>query len=240
MNSFKKAGAFLSFVALLATAPIAAGAVPAQIIILRHGEKQNDFALCDVGVQRSLALEKYYLGKQSANSLFPHGQSPAAFFVITLHTLELATPASTSWHAPLIDYSVVPLPITSAETTAQLNERTREAAENVLHDSRWDGKIVVVVWEHKHIANQKLEKQFPGPVTLRQLLHLDALGDQVPDTWSGDNYDYFWIVDYGNPHSTTPTKIRIMKQQFAEAFGKVPQNDWNTPETLPSDSDCKQ
>jgi hypothetical protein len=38
-------------------------------------------------------------------------------------------------------------------------------------DSRWQGKTVVMVWEHKHIANKKLEHSFPREaVTLRQLL----------------------------------------------------------------------
>ena len=40
-----------------------AGATPAQIVILRHGEKQDAYRLCDVGVQRSLALAAQYLGK---------------------------------------------------------------------------------------------------------------------------------------------------------------------------------
>ena len=53
-----------------------------------------------------------------------------------------------------------------------------------------------MVWEHKHIANEKLEAKFEGEaVTLRKLLKLDILPG-VPKTWPGDNYDYFWIVDF--------------------------------------------
>jgi len=38
------------------------------------------------------------------------------------------------------------------------------------------GKTVVMVWEHKHIANAKLEAKFEGEaVTLRKLLKLDIL-----------------------------------------------------------------
>ncbi len=59
-----------------------------------------------------------------------------------------------------------------------------------------NGKTVVMVWEHKHIANEKLEAKFEGEaVTLRKLLKLDILPG-VPKTWPSDNYDYFWIVDF--------------------------------------------
>ena len=78
----------------------------------------------------------------------------------------------------------------------------------------WQGKTVVIVWEHKHIANTKLERAFPGEqVTLRQLLGLDKLKD-VPETWPSGNYDYFWIVDYAEG-STASAGFRMVKQDFA-------------------------
>ena len=79
---------------------------PARIIILRHGEKGDAYRLCDVGVQRSLALAGRYLGRGAEASQFAGGE-PDAFFVITLHTLELASPAATTWRKPLIMYSVL-------------------------------------------------------------------------------------------------------------------------------------
>jgi hypothetical protein len=41
--------------ALIAAAliPVAAAAEPARVIILRHGEKHNQYRLCDVGIRRS-------------------------------------------------------------------------------------------------------------------------------------------------------------------------------------------
>jgi hypothetical protein len=215
-----------------------AAALPAKIIILRHGEKQDAFALCDVGVQRSLALSVQYLGKGAKDSLFASGETPAAFFVITLHTLELASPAAQTWAAPLIDYSAVPIknnPLGDSE--AVLNVRTQQAAADVLTNPLYNGKTVVLVWEHKHIASKKLEKAYPGQqVTLRQLLGLDKLaGNPVPDKWEGDNYDYFWIVTYGN--SPVPTGFTAQKQHFDKPYDGVPHNDWGKPATLPSD--CK-
>ncbi|HXC53992.1 MAG TPA: hypothetical protein VNU97_01735 [Rhizomicrobium sp.] len=216
-------------------------AVPAKIIILRHGEKQDGFALCTVGVQRSLALSVQFIGKGGADSLFAVGETPAAFFAITLHTIELASPAARTWSAPLIAYSAVPIsgsPLGDSDVV--LNARTQQAAADVLNNPAWNGKTVVMVWEHKHIANKKLEKAYPGQkVTLRQLLGLDTLGSQVPDKWEGDNYDYFWVVTYGNPNSPVPTGFQTIKQHFAKPYDGVPHNDWGKPEGLPKNAGCK-
>src|SRR5262245_4645124 len=120
-------------------------AQPARVIVMRHGEKQNAYRLCDVGAQRAQALAHRYLGK---------GAPPDAFFVITLHTLELASPAAMTWGKPLIIYSALPVKGRSrAEDNRVLNQRTREAANDVM--TNWSGKTVVMAWEHHHIANEK-------------------------------------------------------------------------------------
>jgi hypothetical protein len=214
-------------------------AVPKRIIILRHGEKQDGYALCSVGQQRSLALRANYLGKGAAKSLFPAGTGPDGIFAVTLHCLELASPAAQSWGLPLQLYSVVPRTgLTKKAETLQLNRRTQEAANALLTEPRWDGKTVVVVWEHDHIAKKKLERQFPNEnVTLRQLLNLDTLPN-VPEDWHGDNYDYFWIVEYGNPGSAMPTRFTAKKQDFRAPYETVPSNAWGTPEDLPEGSGC--
>lgn len=215
-------------------------AVPKRIIILRHGEKLDSYALCDVGQQRSLALAANYLGKGGANSLFSGSSGPDGIMAITLHSLELISPVAQSWKLPVETFSEVPLPgMTKSEETVQLNERTQEAAKEVLKDPRWAGKTVVMAWEHDHIAKDKLEKEFPGQkVTLRQLLNLDKLPN-VPKDWSGSNFDYFWIVDYANPDSDTPTGFTSVKQTFPAPYQAVPSNDWEAPEVLPTGSKCQ-
>jgi hypothetical protein len=217
--------------------PVAA--VPAKIIILRHSEKLNGFALCTVGVQRSLALAAQYLGKGATDSLFASGETPAAFFSITLHTLELASPAAQSWSLPQQLYSAVPIKgnTTYGDGVAVLNARTQEAVADVLNNPAWNGKTVVLVWEHKHIANKTLEAAYPGEkVTLRQLLGLDQLASPPPDTWKGDNYDYFWVVTYNG--TTTPTGLTIIKQHFGKPYDAVPHNDWGKKEKLAKKSGC--
>lgn len=224
--------------ALLLTGCLAwpAFALPKTVIILRHGEKENDFALCKIGVDRSLALAAQYLGQGATQSLFASGERPAAFFAITLHTLELASPAATTWELPVTTFSVVPLP--KIDLTPQLNLRTQQAVGALMDDPRYDGKTVVMVWEHHHIADQKLELKFPDQkVTLRQLLNLDKLPD-VPETWPGRTYDYFWIVEFGTDGSRVPVSFKMVRQQFTGPFANVPSNEWGKREKLPLGNKC--
>jgi hypothetical protein len=220
-----------TLVGLIAAAP--AVAAPAKIIVLRHGEKHNAWELCATGQARAAALAKTYLGKGAAESLFAGGEAPSAIFAITPHTLELATPSAATWSMPVSIFPVLPAPHQSKQEEAVLlNQNTRTAAAAVLNDPRWTGKTVVMVWEHDHIANADLEKRFaPEQVTLRQLLGLERFAD-VPATWPGRNYDYFWIIDY-SAGSPTPSSFRMQKQVFPAAAG-VPANDWGAAQPLPA------
>ena len=112
-------------------------AAPSRIIILRHGEKADDWKLCAVGAQRAEALALNYLGRAAAKSLFAAGEEPAALYAITLHTLQLLSPAAATWHQLITLYSVVPQPRqTSDDFTKALNRRTQEATRSVLADRR--------------------------------------------------------------------------------------------------------
>jgi hypothetical protein len=137
---------------------------------------------------------------------------------------------------PVTIFSAVPLP--GVDLTPQLNLRTQQAVGALMSDPRYDGKTVVMVWEHHHIADRAMELKFPDQrVSLRQLLKLDKL-DGVPDTWPGQNYDYFWIVEFGKPGTDIPTSFKSVKQVFGAPFQSVPSNDWNTKERLPKGSKC--
>ena len=229
----------LGLTLVLAAFASSAIAAPARIIILRHGEKADAWKLCEIGEQRAKALALNYLGRDAVKSLFAEGEEPAFFFAVTLHTAELASPSVASWNKPIILYSAMPQAGQSKEDfTTALNRRTQEAARNVLANPTLDGKTVVMVWEHKHIANEALEAKFENEaVTLRQLFKLDILPG-VPKTWPGANYDYFWIVDFP-ANSNVPSKFAMMKQEFGASFPRVPSNDWDTPDGLDAASGCK-
>lgn len=218
-------------------------AAPSRIILLRHGEKENAYALCSVGQQRSVALRSQFLGKGASQSLFTN-TPPSAFFATTLHTLELIAPSANSWGLPIIAYPALPLTgRDDAQTTELINNQTALAAANVMQDPTWNGKTVVMVWEHKHIANKKLTKEFPDlMVDLRQLLKLDRLPEQIskkiPKTWSGANYNFFWIVDYDEKGN--PVGFDVVRQNFMGQYANIPNNDWGVAESLPANTKCKQ
>lgn len=218
-------------------------AAPSRIILLRHGEKENAYALCGVGQQRSVALRSQFLGKGASQSLFT-ASPPSAFFATTLHTLELIAPSANSWDLPIIIYPALPLTDRNDKKTTELiNNQTALAATNVMQDPTWNGKTVVMVWEHKHIANKKLTKEFPDlMVDLRQLLKLDQLPEQttkkIPKTWSGANYNFFWIVDYDE--KANPVGFEVVRQNFTGQYANVPNNDWGVAESLPANTKCKQ
>ena len=224
-----------------AAAPQQAAATPGRIIILRHGEKADTWKLCATGQSRAAALAENYLGRGAANSLFPAGGGPDAFIAITLHTAELASPAAASWNLPLFFYTVIPEPAAGERGgTEDLNARTQQAVHDLMSNSDLDGTTVVMAWEHHHIADAKLEKEFPdAPVTLRQLLKLDGL-EGVPETWPDETYDYFWIVDYGEPGADAPTAFHMVKQTFPKPFDQLPANDWGAPDGLTAASGCEK
>ncbi len=217
----------LAFFCLL---PLAAQAVPAEIILLRHGEKVNPFRLSAIGEERARALAQVYLGKGASNSLLPTGTQPAALMTVTLHTIETMTPTSLSWGIPETAYSAVPeWFLSESQKKAQETTRTQEAAYALLHDPQYDGKVVIVMWEHARIASSKLEKDFPGQqVTFRQLLHLNQLPG-VPKTWPKQTFDYFWVIKYqGN--NPVPVSFQMIKQVYQGKYANLPQNDWGKPE----------
>ncbi len=146
------------------------------------------------------------------------------------HTLETLAPSARSWSLPVVMFSQVPQQGESNATKRQLQQqRTREAAAQVLSNPTWAGGTVVMAWEHRTIANQQLAERFPEqPVTLRQLLNLDQLPD-VPDTWPDDTYGWIWIIDYDNAPSPIPTGFRMVREAFAAPYSHLKAPAWGTP-----------
>lgn len=236
------------FIAALAV-PLAAGmppahAAPARIILLRHGEKAGPYTLCRTGQERAQALAAYYLGRNAQKSLFRPGETPSAILAISMHTLDTISPTAVSWNMPVVFYSVMP-ELKGGKlvlSDAQLNQRTREAARDILEKPEWAGRTLVVNWEHDHIA--KLHHAGPAsgaPTpertdTLYALLGLDRLAG-VPDTWPRNTYDYVWIIDF-DPSSGRPSAVSQVKQVFGPPFAGLPSNDWGQPNGLTPADGC--
>ncbi|MFN3350842.1 histidine phosphatase family protein [Pseudorhodoplanes sp.] len=233
---FRRSGTVLMVLFVLCGFGVPAFSLPKTVVILRHGEKESVSSLCRLGIDRSLALASQYLGQGARDSLFPAGERPAGFFALTLDTLQFASPAAATWEMPVTVFSAVPLP--GVDPTPQLNLRTQQAAGAVLDDPRYHGRIVVMVWNHRHIADEAMARKFPDQkVTLRQLLNLDKLPD-VPDSWPGYTYDHFWIVEFGTSGSQVPTGFRMVRQEFAPPFDRLPSAEWGKRLKLPMGSKC--
>jgi hypothetical protein len=233
----------LSFVAryallLMLLAPASASAHPSEIIIARHAEKAGAYELCDMGTERAQALVHQYLGRGAAQSLFAPGQSPVAMMAITMHTIDTVSPVAQSWQMPVTAYTVIPKTGNKEQAEKiEENSRTQEAAHDVLTDPRYDGKIVVMIWEHQRIASAALEKKFAGQqITLRQLLHLDHVG--APETWPDQTYDYFWIVHFASTQPE-PTSLDNVQQVFKAPFDDLPANKWGQPEPRHLAAGCR-
>ena len=206
-------------------------AVPRRIIVLRHAEKANSHALCGIGLRRSIALSRHYLGRNAINPSLLEGQVPAAIVAITLHTIETAGQTAVSWQLPIKIYPAMPVENGLINPLLE-NSATRAAAADVLGNPRWHDRIVVMFWEHRHIASAQVERQYSGQkVTLRQLLNLDQL-EHVPETWK-HNYDYFWVIDYDPDQSQIPVQFEMVKQIYPSPFNTLPHNDWG--HALPRD-----
>lgn len=209
-------------------------ATPARIIVLRHGEKLNAYQLCSTGTQRSLALAANYLGKGAANSLFAGGAGPDAFFVITLHTLELGLPAVATWKAPLFMYQVLPQGQSTKAQDTTLDQQTKLAAKDVMTGKQWQGKTIVMIWEHKHISDKHNKH------TLYRYLGLDKFKGAQPDpiAWPGENYDFFWDIQYDTKKGTV-TSFAQVQQSFPAPFQNVPSNAWGVAPNPPLPADCE-
>lgn len=169
----------------------AAAARPARLILLRHGEKKTSAELCDVGIARAQALSDQYLGKGASGNatIYGEGGKPDAFFAVTAHTQETAAPSAASWSLPVTAFSVPPK---DPDEDSDLDAQTRKAAA-AIGSAAYDGKTIVVVWEHKRIAKKVMNME---GTTFWSLLGLgDIPGADVPKSWEGANYDYIWIVD---------------------------------------------
>jgi hypothetical protein len=105
-----------------------------------------------------------------------------------------------------------------------LDERTKQAANDVLSNQVYAGKTVIMVWEHKRIASKKHNE---AQTSLRALLRLDEAKTPPPASWEDDNYNFFWVVTYGPGKQVT---VDTSRETFTGKFADLPDNDWGKPE----------
>ena len=140
-------------------------AMPAQVIVVRHGEKNPETRqLTQQGEERAAALACYLT---QTDYLLQFGP-PAAIFAAR--------------HVPISD-RLVPRPIQTIMPTAQLLQlpvhspfngyQVNEIASLILNSSKYDGKNIVICWSHSSIHDL-----------------LNAFGYQAPFACSSPNKKY--------------------------------------------------
>ena len=147
-----------------------AAAEPAQVIIIRHAEKPDE------GDDLSLA------GRERAAALVP-------YFLGNLDVLEYKAPVAIYAQGPKTDGSSrrpvqTVKPLANALNLPVIDKYTREEfplmVEEVRSRPEYEGKMVLICWEHKVIPG--IAKAFGA---------MDA-----PDKFRGDSFDRTWVITF--------------------------------------------
>lgn len=167
----------LTLSALSVFQPLAVSGKPAQVIIIRHGEKpEAGPGLTTKGKLRASALAPYFLFEEAVTRY--------------KHPIAVYAPHEKGGKFEVrADLTVQPL-VESLQQPLQNGYRKDEVdplAQEILTEPRYQGRMVLICWEHTQIPN--IAK---------------ALGAKdVPDHWPGKAYDRLWILTYHDDGQVT-------------------------------------
>jgi hypothetical protein len=160
----------LALAAVLLAAGSAASAAPAQVIVIRHGEKPPSGAdLDDQGYQRAQALVAFF----EHNPAVTQFGTPAAIYAMnpkdtggSMRPIETVTPTA----------QALGLTIDHDYTRKQIPQLVKD----ILGNPAYDGKTVLICWEHTVIPSI-----------------VDAFGwTSAPQNWAGNSFDRAWILTF--------------------------------------------
>lgn len=174
--------------ALLATSlPSLLEGLPAQVIIIRHGEKPSKGnGLSLEGEQRADALVAYFQGNAE---VLQYGL-PVAIFA--------ETPKSNGKRQrPLLTITPLADALNLVPNTGFSKKDIVGVTEEIKNNPAYEGKMVLVCWEHKEI---------PGIAA--------ALGANAPSKWSGKVFDRVWIITFGEGKSSGKIDFADLPQQL--------------------------
>lgn len=152
-------------------------AVPAQVMIIRHAEKEPGGNLSQKGLERAGALAPYF---ELTPALVIFG-TPVSIFAarptpsVSPYGIDESTQRCIQTVGPTAE--LLTLPIHSGYAKLQENA----LAAFVLSDPLYDGKNVLICWHHD---------------TISQLAQ--AFGIASPPVYPGSTFDQTWVITY-NP-----------------------------------------
>jgi hypothetical protein len=165
-------------------------AMPAQILIIRHGEKINDVDpnLSERGRARAKALADFF----TTNSEMIRFGSPVALYAAepkggSLRPIQTITPLAEK----------LSLPINHSYNKKSISAMVAEITRN----SKYQGQTVVISWVHDSIP--EIASQFGA---------VDA-----PTTWDSTVFDRVWVLQFGS--SKTP-KFKDVSQHLMPGDSK--------------------
>ena len=150
---------------------------PAQVIIIRHGEKPPvGNHLNDQGRARAQALVEFFKNNPEVTQ---YG-TPAAIYAMrpspndgSFRPIETVTPLADSLGLPINE---------------NYAKRDGDAmAQSIKTSLDYAGKMVLICWEHHDIPN--LVRSFGW--------------DSAPDSWKGDVFDRAWVLNFENGKPTS-------------------------------------
>jgi hypothetical protein len=160
-----------------AAAALPARAAPAQVVIIRHGEKPDSGnELNERGFARARALVDYFQHDPAAARFGP----PAAIYAMSpkdesgsLRPIETVTPLAEALGLTI--------------RTDYLKDQLPQLVADVLADPRYNGKTVLICWEHKVIPELARDFGWEG----------------APAKWSGAVFDRAWIIGFSGSRAAS-------------------------------------
>jgi hypothetical protein len=186
-------------------------AAPAQIIIIRHAEKPATGSdLSPQGYQRANDLPPVFLAAFGGAPLGP----PVAVYAMapkppdgTMRPIETVTPL-----VKVLQETNPSLPfITTFE-----KKKSAELAQDIMSNPLYDGKRVVICWEHHAIPDVAMALGGPSNV--------------IPDKWHGSVFDAAWVLNYNADGSFASFQATVLDVLPGDAA-----NDQLPPSDPPED-----
>lgn len=153
-------------------------AAPAQVILIRHAEKQLEGnQLSEKGFKRAEALVNFFL---TAPAVTGYGTPVAVYAAAPKH--EDSSIRSIQTVTPLA--RALGLTVNTNFTRGQAHKLVADIMEN----PKYTGRLVLVCWQHGHLTDivRELAEYSPyGP----------AAQVSLPGEWPDSRFDRAWIID---------------------------------------------
>lgn len=158
-------------------------AAPAQVILIRHGEKpENGGQLNPQGFKRAEALVKFF---KSEPAVLRYG-TPIAIYAAgpknedsSVRSIQTVTPLARALN----------LQIDSRFTRGQ----THKIVADLMENPAYEGRMVLICWQHKNLVE----------IALNLAEYNNSTQAAIPLLWPDETFDRAWILDLSDGKVTS-------------------------------------